>query len=235
MNLIKVLVVDDEPDIREIVRIYLENEGYQVVEATNGQEVLSLLEQQTFELAIIDVMMPGMDGIQLCMRIRSKYNLPVLMLSAKNQDIDKVMGLTAGADDYLAKPFNPVELLARVKAQLRRYRELNPNSPVDQKLVYGELTLLLEDHKLLKNGEVILLTPTEFSILELLWKNKNVVFSTDRIYDRIWGEEEFEVDNTVMVHIRNLRNKIEDKGTPEKPKKPFYIKTVWGIGYKFGE
>lgn len=225
-----ILIADDEADIREIVRIYLENEGYEILEAKDGKEALNLLTSNEIDLAIIDVMMPCLDGIRLCMEIRKQYNLPVLMLSAKNQDIDKVMGLTAGADDYLGKPFNPVELLARVKAQLRRYHELNPLYLKNGELNYHELTLNLEEHKVLKNNQEILLTKIEFSILELLWKNKGVVFSTDRIYDRIWGGEDYDTDNIVMVHIKNLRAKIEDN-----TRQPQYIKTVWGIGYKFGE
>lgn len=229
MSDINILIVDDEADIREIIRVYMRNEGYATREASNGIEALELIDKEQPELAIIDVMMPQMDGIELCMKIRRKYNFPVLMLSAKNQDMDKVLGLTSGADDYLAKPFNPVELLARVKAQLRRYRDLNPDYNTDGQLTYGELTLNTNNHKVSKNNKEILLTPKEFAILELLWKNKGVVFSTARIYDRVWGDEEFEIDNTVMVHIRNLRSKIENRGESR------YIKTVWGTGYRFGE
>ena len=152
------------------------------------------------------------------------------MLSAKNQDMDKVMGLTCGADDYIAKPFNPIELLARVRAQLRRVNEFNSVQMNCEVLKYDDFILNLSTHKLIKKGEEIRLTPTEFKILKLLWINRGIVFSTEKIFERIWGEEEFEVDNTVMVHIRNLRDKIEDDN-----KHPKYIKTVWGVGYKFGD
>lgn len=226
----KILIVDDEKDIRDIVEIYLQNNGFESVQASSGKEALKILDSQDIQLAIIDVMMPAMDGISLCMKIRDKRNLPIIMLSAKDQDMDKVMGLTAGADDYMVKPFNPVELLARVRAQLRRYVELNPVTSKTQKIVYQGLELDMETHSVKRDGEIVRLTPTEFKILELLWLNKGVVFSTDRIYNRIWEDEDFEVDNTVMVHIRNLRDKIE-----KNKKSPEYIKTVWGVGYKFGE
>lgn len=230
MEAATILIVDDEKDIRDIVGIYLENSGYRIIKEEDGEKALELLERERIDLAIIDVMMPRMDGVQLCMKIRDSRNLPIIMLSAKNQDMDKVLGLSAGADDYLAKPFNPVELLARVRAQLRRFNELNPNNGDSGVLKYNGLTLYLENHKAMLDDKEVRLTPTEFAILKLLWENKGVVFSTDRIYNRIWSEEEFEVDNTVMVHIRNLRDKIErDK------KNPNYIKTVWGVGYKFGD
>lgn len=226
----KILIVDDERDIRNIVSIYLENNDFESVQAENGVEALEILKTEKIDLAILDVMMPEMDGISLCIKIREKTNIPIIMLSAKDQDMDKVMGLTCGADDYVAKPFNPVELLARVRAQLRRYNELNPIAISSEELKYNDFVLNLSTHKLLKKGEEIKLTPTEFKILKLLWVNHGIVFSTEKIFEKIWGEDNFEVDNTVMVHIRNLRDKIEDDN-----KKPQYIKTVWGVGYKFGE
>lgn len=225
----KVLIVDDEEDIRRIVMIYLESNGIKAVQASGGKEALALLKKEPIDLVICDVMMPDMDGITLCLKIREQRNVPVIMLSAKDQDMDKVMGLTAGADDYVAKPFNPVELLARVRAQLRRYHELNPANRMENELRYDNLTLLLDSHKLLKDGEEIRLTPTEFKIIKLLWTNQGMVFSTEHIFEKIWGEEEFEIDNTVMVHIKNLREKIE-----EDKRKPQFIRTVWGVGYKFG-
>ena len=229
MNTTNILIVDDEKDIREIIGIYVQNNGYNAIKAQNAHDGLEIIQNQSIDLVILDVMMPGMNGIELCMKIRDTKNIPIIMLSAKDQDMDKVMGLSAGADDYLAKPFNPVELLARIRAQLRRFKELNPNTWNEQELKYGGLTLSLQLHKVLLNGEEVKLTPTEFAILELLWRNSGIVFSTERIYSRIWNECDYEVDNTVMVHIRNLREKIEiDK------KKPVYIKTVWGVGYKFG-
>ena len=223
-----VLIVDDEEDIRELVGIYLKNEGYNICKAVNGQEALQCLSDMQIDLAILDVMMADMDGIALCMEIRIKSNIPIIMLSAKDQDMDKVIGLSAGADDYLAKPFNPVELVARVKAQLRRFNDFNERKP-SSILEYMELSMNLETHRVFLNLKEVQLTPKEFAILELLWKNKGNVFSTEHIYDSLWSEEEaYDINNVVMVHIRNLRSKIE----PDI-KNPQYIKTVWGVGYKF--
>ena len=223
-----VLIVDDEEDIRELVGIYLKNEGYNICKAVNGQEALQCLSDMQIDLAILDVMMADMDGIALCMEIRKKSNIPMIMLSAKDQDMDKVIGLSAGADDYLAKPFNPVELVARVKAQLRRFNDFNERKP-SSILEYMELSMNLETHRVFLNLKEVQLTPKEFAILELLWKNKGNVFSTEHIYDSLWSEEEaYDINNVVMVHIRNLRSKIE----PDI-KNPQYIKTVWGVGYKF--
>ena len=223
-----VLIVDDEEDIRELVGIYLKNEGYNICKAVNGQEALQCLSDMQIDLAILDVMMADMDGIALCMEIRKKSNIPIIMLSAKDQDMDKVIGLSAGADDYLAKPFNPVELVARVKAQLRRFNDFNERKP-SSILEYMELSMNLETHRVFLNLKEVQLTPKEFAILELLWKNKGNVFSTEHIYDSLWSEEEaYDINNVVMVHIRNLRSKIEPN-----IKNPQYIKTVWGVGYKF--
>lgn len=223
-----VLIVDDEEDIRELVGIYLKNEGYNICKAVNGQEALQCLSDMQIDLAILDVMMADMDGIALCMEIRKKSNIPIIMLSAKDQDMDKVIGLSAGADDYLAKPFNPVELVARVKEQLRRFNDFNERKP-SSILEYMELSMNLETHRVFLNLKEVQLTPKEFAILELLWKNKGNVFSTEHIYDSLWSEEEaYDINNVVMVHIRNLRSKIE----PDI-KNPQYIKTVWGVGYKF--
>ena len=223
-----VLIVDDEEDIRELVGIYLKNEGYNICKAVNGQEALQCLSDMQIDLAILDVMMADMDGIALCMEIRKKSNIPIIMLSAKDQDMDKVIGLSAGADDYLAKPFNPVELVARVKAQLRRFNDFNERKP-SSILEYMELSMNLETHRVFLNLKEVQLTPKEFAILELLWKNKGNVLSTEHIYDSLWSEEEaYDINNVVMVHIRNLRSKIE----PDI-KNPQYIKTVWGVGYKF--
>ena len=216
-----VLIVDDEEDIRELVGIYLKNEGYNICKAVNGQEALQCLSDMQIDLAILDVMMADMDGIALCMEIRKKSNIPIIMLSAKDQDMDKVIGLSAGADDYLAKPFNPVELVARVKAQLRRFNDFNERKP-SSILEYMELSMNLETHRVFLNLKEVQLTPKEFAILELLWKNKGNVFSTEHIYDSLWSEEEaYDINNVVMVHIRNLRSKIE----PDI-KNPQYIKTV---------
>ncbi|NRT33014.1 response regulator transcription factor [Clostridium beijerinckii] len=226
----KILIVDDEYDIRNIVSIYLENNDFETVQAESGHAALEIIDKDRIDLAILDVMMPDMDGITLCIKIREKTNMPIIMLSAKDQDMDKVIGLTCGADDYIAKPFNPIELLARVRAQLRRFIDLNPVQINSEVLKYDDFTLNLSTHKLIKKDEEVRLTPTEFKILKLLWINKGIVFSTEKIFEKIWGEEEFEVDNTVMVHIRNLRDKIE-----EDNRNPKYIKTVWGVGYKFGD
>ena len=223
-----VLIVDDEEDIRELVGIYLKNEGYNICKAVNGQEALQCLSDMQIDLAILDVMMADMDGIALCMEIRKKSNIPIIMLSAKDQDMDKVIGLSAGADDYLAKPFNPVELVARVKAQLRRFTDFNERKP-SSILEYMELSMNLETHRVFLNLKEVQLTPKEFAILELLWKNKGNVFSTEHIYDSLWSEEEaYDINNVVMVHIRNLRSKIEPDIKNQQ-----YIKTVWGVGYKF--
>ena len=225
-----ILVVDDEKEIRDAIEIYLRGENYKVYKAGDGIEALDILNEHEIHVIILDIMMPKLDGIRTCMKIREKNNIPIIMLSAKDQDMDKVIGLTSGADDYLTKPFNPIELIARVRAQLRRYNEFNPYQINNEILKYDNFVLNLSTHKLLKNDEEIRLTPTEFKILKLLWTNRGIVFSTEKIFERIWGEDNFDVDNTVMVHIRNLRDKIEDDN-----KSPKYIKTVWGVGYKFGE
>lgn len=223
-----ILVVDDEQDIRELVGIYLKNEGFQVQKVADGREALKCMEDMNIDLAILDVMMADMDGITLCMEIRKKSHIPIIMLSAKDQDMDKVIGLSAGADDYLAKPFNPVELVARVKAQLRRYNDFNDKKS-SSVLEYMDLKMNLETHRVFLASKEIMLTPKEFAILELLWKNKGNVFSTEHIYNSLWSEEEaYDINNVIMVHIRNIRSKIE-----ADIKNPQYIKTVWGVGYKF--
>lgn len=223
-----ILVVDDEEDIRELVGIYLRNEGMQVCKAANGIQALEYIEKMNIDLAVLDIMMSDMDGITLCMEIRKKSNIPIIMLSAKDQDMDKVLGLTAGADDYLSKPFNPIELTARVKAQLRRSMEFNNSKKLNQ-MEYMGLSMNTETHRVFVNAKEIFLTPKEYAILELLWKNKGNVFSTEHIYNMLWSEEEaYDINNVVMVHIRNLRSKIEND-----VKNPQYVKTVWGVGYKF--
>lgn len=226
----KILIVDDEKEIRDLIEIYLRNEGYQTITAGTGLEALKELEDQTFDLIILDIMMPVVNGIDACLKIREKYNLPIIMLSAKAEDIDKIMGLSVGADDYLTKPFNPLELIARVKAQLRRFKKLNNSSINARILEEDRLKLDLDTGKVFKDEVEISLTPTEFSILKLLWMNKGIVFSIETIYERVWEQEYFANNNTVMVHIRKLREKIEDE-----PRVPCYIFTVWGVGYKFGE
>ena len=230
MEQAKILVVDDEKEIRDLVGIYLRNEGYNVMLASTGVEALKLIQEQEVDLIVLDVMMPEVNGIDACMEIRKTSNVPIIMLSAKTEDIDKIMGLSVGADDYLAKPFNPLELIARVKAQLRRFTKLNAFSKErEDVLEEDELTMDLTAGKVYKNGVEIPLTPTEYGILKLLWVNKGITFKTETIYERVWGQPYFENNNTVMVHIRKLREKIE-----ENPRDPMYVFTVWGVGYKFG-
>ena len=225
-----ILVVDDEKEIRDLIEIYLKNEGYQVVTASNGLEALQLVGEKQIDLIILDVMMPVVNGIDACMKIREQHNIPIIMLSAKVEDIDKILGLSVGADDYLAKPFNPLELIARVKAQVRRFTKLNTATTTQKVLEHDGMVLNLETGRVTKHGMDINLTPTELSILKLLWMNKGMVFKIETIYERVWGQEYFDNNNTVMVHIRKLREKIEDN-----PRIPEYIYTVWGVGYKFGE
>ncbi|MBO5458787.1 MAG: response regulator transcription factor [Lachnospira sp.] len=224
-----ILVVDDEQDIRDLLGLYLKNEGYQVEKAACGEEALELIQQKSIDLILLDVMLPDIDGIKLCMKLRESSHIPIIMVSAKDHDMDKVIGLTSGADDYVSKPFNPVELIARVKAQLRRSVEFSMAVKSDV-LECNGLRMQLDTHRVFLDDREVDLTPKEYGILELLWKNSGVVFSTERIYSRIWNEEEYDVDNVVMVHIRNLRMKIE-----RNPKKPEFINTIWGVGYRFGQ
>lgn len=225
-----ILIVDDEKEIRELVAIYLRNEGYKTEVAATGLEALQLVAQKKIDLIILDIMMPVVNGIDACIKIREHHNIPIIMLSAKVEDIDKILGLSVGADDYLTKPFNPLELIARVKAQLRRFTKLNNRSDSIDILEQDHLKLDLKSGRVYKYGVEINLTPTEMSILKLLWLNKGNVFTVETIYERVWGQEYIDNNNTVMVHIRRLREKIE-----ENPRTPDYIFTVWGVGYKFGE
>lgn len=224
----RILIVDDEEDIRDLLEIYLINEGFTVIKADNGIEALAILEKETVDLIILDIMMPKMDGIQACMKIRRDKNVPIIMLSAKSEDIDKILGLNTGADDYVTKPFNPLEVVARVKSQLRRCSLLtNPIPKSSEEIQIGELIINTATHQVKVYDREIKLTPTEFSILEFLAKNKGRVLSTNIIYENVWNEPAYESENTVAVHIRNLREKIEIN-----PKEPRYIKVVWGVGYK---
>lgn len=229
MNKNTIIVVDDEKEIRDLIGIYLKNEGYEVIKAENGIKALEILEKENIDLIILDIMMPNMDGIEACTKIREEKNMPIIMLSAKTEDMDKIWGLTAGADDYMTKPFNPLELIARVKSQLRRYKKFNvPNDYISDDIIeIDELTINTATHEVKIGERKVKLTPREFDILELLARNKGIVFSIEKIYERVWKEEFFKSDNTVMVHIRKLREKIE-----ESPRKPKYVKTVWGVGYK---
>lgn len=224
--MVTVLVVDDDTEIRDVIHVYLRNEGYHVLEAANGLEALNLLKSNPVHLVILDVMMPRMDGITTCFKIRETSTLPIIMLSAKEEDIDKITGLTTGADDYVTKPFNPLELLARVKAQLRR-QTFSEKEPNDSLIHIHDLVIDKAKHSVAIKGKQIALTPLEFSILELLASHPGHVFSGDKIYETIWKEPSGYTENTVMVHIRNIREKIEDI-----PREPRFIKTVWGVGYK---
>lgn len=223
-----ILIVDDEKEIRDLIGIYLIDEGYHVLQAQNGLEALDLLEKNEVHLVILDIMMPVMDGIQLCTKIRENKNMPIIMLSARDTDIDKILGLGTGADDYMTKPFNPMELVARVKSQLRRYTKFNKvkENGMDEIVVDG-LVINPDTHQVRVDGREVKLTPREFDILELLARNRGKVFSTDKIYESVWKQDFYDSENTVMVHIRKIREKTE-----VNPRKPRYIKTVWGVGYK---
>lgn len=223
-----ILLVDDEKEIIKLMEIYFVNEGYTLLKASDGLEALDLLERHPVDLIIMDVMMPRMDGIEACMRIRETRELPIILLSAKSQDIDKIAGLSIGADDYVTKPFNPLELVARVKSQLRRYKQFGrPDVRDESQLEIDDLVINTATHKVTADGEEVKLTPREFAILRLLAVNRGIVLSMDKIYQEVWNEPFMESKNTVMVHIRKLREKIE-----KDPQNPRYIKTVWGIGYK---
>ncbi|MCI6099936.1 MAG: response regulator transcription factor [Selenomonas sp.] len=229
----KILVVDDDADIREIISIYLRNAGYEPVEAEDGAEALAIVEAvPDIALVILDLMMPRMDGSRFCIELRKKSVIPVIMLSARAEDMDKVNGLSLGADDYLTKPFNPIELVARVKSQLRRYLQYQPaaesaQAGSSQHLELRDLVLDLATHTVTVRGKEVHLTPKEFSILELLLAHPGQVFRPESIYEAVWDEPFMESDATVMVHIRNIREKIE-----RQPRKPEYLRNVWGVGYK---
>lgn len=226
MRQITVLVTDDDQDIRDGIEIYLKNEGYNVLKASDGREALELLSANEVHLIILDVMMPNLDGIATTFEIRKERNIPILMLSAKAEDTDKIHGLSVGADDYLTKPFHPLELMARVKSQLRRYTELGTYDGAMNDEVEG-LSLNPEAKEVRIHGQPIKLTPIEYKITELLLKNAGRVFSIQEIYELVWNEEAYNAENIVAVHIRKIREKIE-----EDPKKPRYLKVVWGLGYK---
>lgn len=224
-----ILVCDDDKEIVEAIEIYLSQEGYKVLKAYDGEEALKLLDKHKVDLLIIDVMMPRLDGIRATLKIREKQNMPIIILSAKSEDADKILGLNVGADDYMTKPFNPLELTARVKSQLRRYTQLGSTVEKENKAVYTVGGLMIDDDQkeITVDGESVKLTPIEYNILLLLVKNQGKVFSIDQIYESIWNEDAIGVDNTVAVHIRHIREKIEIN-----PKEPRYLKVVWGVGYK---
>lgn len=224
-----ILVCDDDKEIVEAIEIYLSQEGYTILKAYDGLQALKILEEQEVHLLIIDVMMPRLDGIRATLKIREKSSIPIIILSAKSEDVDKILGLNIGADDYVTKPFNPLELVARVKSQLRRYTKLGTMQEQENANVFQVGGLVVNDDlkEVTVEGEPVKLTPIEYNILLLLVRNPGKVFSIEQIYESIWNEEAIGADNTVAVHIRHIREKIEIN-----PKDPHYLKVVWGIGYK---
>lgn len=235
----RILVVDDEPEIADLVEVYLKSEGCTVFKCGTGTEALAVVRNQALDLAILDVMLPDISGFTLCGEIRKEHHFPVLMLTAKAEDMDKITGLTIGADDYITKPFNPLELVARVKTQLRRYERYNHLLPAgvqsssaaeperDSCIDIRGLTIDRDSHKCSLNGSTLSLTPREFSILWYLCENKGRVISSEELFEQVWGEKFLDNNNTVMAHIGRLREKMKDSG-----RRPKYIKTVWGVGYQ---
>lgn len=225
----KILVVDDEHEIADLVELYLKNENYTVYKFYTAKEALECIEKEDLDLAILDIMLPGISGLDICKKIREKHTYPVIMLTAKDTEIDKITGLTIGADDYITKPFRPLELVARVKAQLRRYKKYNGG--IDQKenvIVHSGIVMNIDTHECFLNEKPLSLTPTEFAILRILCENKGKVVSSEQLFHEIWQDEYFSKrNNTITVHIRHLREKMNDSS--DNPK---YIKTVWGVGYK---
>ncbi|HDR8160497.1 TPA: response regulator transcription factor [Bacillus cereus] len=223
----KNLIVDDDIEIRKIVSIYLKNEGYEIIDASDAIEALETLRNTTIDLIILDIMLPKMDGIEACLKIREQYQMPIIFLSAKDEDIDKIQGLMSGAEDYITKPFNPLELMARIKSQLRRYRVYQTEEVKQFIHEIGHLKVDEETRQVFIRNEEVRLTPKEFDILSLLVRNKGKVFSVEKIYEMVWEDSFNKSDNTVMVHITKIREKIE-----ENPRQPVYLKTVWGVGYR---
>lgn len=226
----KILVVDDEKEIADLLELYLISDGFQVKKAYDAQEGLRIMKEEKIDLVLLDIMMPNIDGLEMCRRIRETNNVPIIMVSAKTQELDKIVGLTTGADDYVTKPFNPLELMARVKSQLRRYRDLNPAQEKKSEsavIQVKNLTINKKTHQVFVDGESVKLTPIEFDILYLLATHPGRVFSTDEIFEKVWNEKVYEANNTVMVHIRRLRGKMKDDTRADK-----IITTVWGVGYK---
>ena len=230
MEMNHVLVVEDDKEIREGVEIYLKSQGYEVFQAADGVEGLEVIEKEDIHLAIVDIMMPRMDGISMVVKLREKYDFPVIFLSAKSEEVDKIMGLNMGADDYVTKPFTPMELLARVNSQLRRYRrfmeKLGDKEENSRIHTIGGLEINEDNVEVTVDGEPVKMTPIEYKILLILMKNPGRVFSAEEIYERVWNERAINTD-TIMVHVRNIREKIE-----VNPREPKYLKVVWGVGYK---
>lgn len=227
----RILIVDDEKDIADLLEVYLMNENYTIYKYYSAREALAFIENEEADLAILDIMLPDIDGFTLCQKIREKYTYPVIMLTAKDEEMDKITGLTLGADDYVTKPFRPLELIARVKAQLRRYKKYTPILPQNEPakvLTYKKLVLNMQTYECELGGEAVSLTPTEFSILRILLENQGMVVTLEELFYRVWEDEYYSKNSsTITVHVRHLREKLKD--TAEKPK---YIKTVWGVGYK---
>ncbi len=228
MDKYKILVVDDEKEIADLIRDYLKATGYEVLIAYNGEEGLEIFQNQKPDMAILDIMMPIMDGLELCRRIRSASNIPILMLSAKKEDSDKILGLGLGADDYVTKPFSPRELIARVQSQLRRFNDFSGQSKKTDTLAFGDIEIDPSAHIVKIRGEIVPFSVKEFEILHYLALNINQALSREKIFENVWGFNEYGDINTVTVHVRKIREKIE-----RDPSHPIYIETVWGIGYKF--
>ena len=225
-----ILIVDDEQEIADLIELYLKNENYTVFKFYTAQEALNCIESTELDLAVLDIMLPDANGLSICQKIREKHTYPIIMLTAKDTETDKITGLTLGADDYITKPFRPLELVARVKAQLRRYKKYSGGTMKDDSgvIVHSGLVINVNTHEVLLNEKPLSLTPTEFSILRILCENKGNVVSSEKLFHQIWGDEYFtKSNNTITVHIRHLREKLGD--TMDNPK---YIKTVWGVGYK---
>ncbi len=226
----RILVVDDEREIADLIEVYLRNENYRVFKCYTGQEALEQVRKEEMDLAILDIMLPDVSGFTICQKIRERYTYPVIMLTAKDEEIDKITGLSLGADDYMTKPFRPLEMVARVKAQLRRYKRYNQHQKEEEgaELVHSGLVMNVKTHICLLNEQELVLTPTEFEILRILMEKKGEVVSTEELFHEIWKDEYYsKANNSITVHIRHLREKMND--TAENPK---YIKTIWGVGYK---
>ena len=224
-----ILVCDDDKEIVKAIKIYLNKEGYNILTAYNGKEALKIIEKNEIHLIILDIMMPEMDGMEVANRVRETKSVPIIMLSAKSEDYDKVAGLNNGADDYVTKPFNPIELIARVNSQIRRYTSLGSFKQKEEGNIYKSGDLIIDDDtkQVIVEGKEIKLTPTEYNILKFLTKNKGKVYSINQIYENVWEDEAYGAENIIAVHIRHIREKIEIN-----PKEPKYLKVIWGIGYK---
>jgi DNA-binding response OmpR family regulator len=225
----KVLIADDDKEIVDLIELYLAGENYDILKAHDGQECLSVLRKENVSLLALDIMMPKIDGLAVCRQVRKTSNIPIILITAKTQPLERVQGLSFGADDYVTKPFHPLELVARIKAQMRRYTELNPyhESGGAQEIIIRDLIINVDEHTVTRDDALIQLTPKEFNILLLLAQNRGQVFSSEQLFENVWKEDAFEQDNTVMVHIRKLRDKLGDDA-----RNPRYLHTVWGVGYK---